>query len=90
MRRRMFLAGCSAALAQTPSTYFLTGSAADAHATTSPGYVLMGGGKDVDSAFQWLIRKSGGGDIVVIRASGAADTIPTSRAWAVSIRWSRW
>ena len=49
----------------------LTGSVADAHATTSPGYVLMGGGKDVDSTFQWLIRKSGGGDIVVIRASGA-------------------
>lgn len=67
----MFLAGCSAALAQTPSTYFLTGSAADARAATSPGYVLMGGGKDVDSAFEWLIRKSGGGDIVVIRASGA-------------------
>jgi cyanophycinase len=29
----------------------------------------MGGGTDVDSAFQWLIRKSGGGDSVVLRAS---------------------
>lgn len=71
MRRRLFLAGSGVALAQTPYPYFLTGSAADARTTASPGYVLMGGGKDVDRAFEWLIRKSGGGDIVVIRASGA-------------------
>jgi cyanophycinase len=71
MRRRLFLAGSGVALAQAPYKYFLTGSAADAAPKTSPGFVLMGGGKDVDSAFEWLIRKAGGGDIVVIRASGA-------------------
>ena len=70
MRRRLFLAGSTAALAQAPYQYFLTGSAADAKTKTSAGYLLMGGGKDVDAAFQWLIRKSGGGDVVVIRASG--------------------
>jgi cyanophycinase len=32
----------------------------------------MGGGRDVDEAFRWFIEKSGGGDVVVIRASGAA------------------
>src|SRR5580704_19014102 len=32
--------------------------------------VLMGGGKDVDSAFRWLIAKAGGGHVVVVRASG--------------------
>jgi cyanophycinase len=58
-------------MAQSPYQYFLTGSAADAHTQVSPGVVLMGGGKDVDRAFQWMIRKSGGGDVVVIRASGA-------------------
>jgi cyanophycinase len=31
----------------------------------------MGGGKDVDAAFRWLVRKSGGGDVVVLRASGS-------------------
>jgi cyanophycinase len=60
-----------AALAQTPNEYFLTGSGADVKKAVHPGVALLGGGKDVDAAFRWLIRKSGGGDVVVIRASGA-------------------
>lgn len=36
----------------------------------TPGLLLMGGGPDVDEAFEWMLRKSGGGDFVVIRASG--------------------
>jgi len=31
----------------------------------------MGGSTDVDAAFVWLIKNSGGGDILVLRASGA-------------------
>jgi len=31
----------------------------------------MGGGTDVDEAFRWLISNAGGGNIVVIRASGS-------------------
>ena len=38
--------------------------------TPTPGTLLMGGGKDLDEAFRWLIVKSGGGDIVVLRSSG--------------------
>jgi cyanophycinase-like exopeptidase len=37
---------------------------------TEPGFVLMGGGTDVDEAFKWMIDRSGGGDFVVIRATG--------------------
>ncbi|WP_395009575.1 cyanophycinase [Undibacterium sp.] len=37
---------------------------------TSGGTVLMGGNKDVDEAIKWMINKSGGGDFVVIRATG--------------------
>ena len=62
------------ACAQTatkPYTYYLTGSAADAKASTAAGFALVGGGKDVDAAFQWFVKKSGGGDVVVLRASGA-------------------
>lgn len=60
------------ATAQTlPYQYFLTGNAEDVKRAAQPGFVLLGGGKDVDRAFEWLIRKSGGGDVVVIRASGA-------------------
>jgi len=54
-----------------PYEYFLTGSAADVRPKNAPGFVLMGGGKDVDAAFRWLVRKAGGGDVVVLRASGA-------------------
>ncbi|OGO37057.1 MAG: hypothetical protein A2W35_11810 [Chloroflexi bacterium RBG_16_57_11] len=48
----------------------LLGNEADAHTPTSPGFLLAGGNTDVDSAMQWLIDQSGGGDFVVIRASG--------------------
>lgn len=46
------------------------GSASDVTTTCTAGTVLMGGGSDVDAAFTWMINKSGGGDFVVIRATG--------------------
>ncbi len=46
------------------------GSASDKTTTTSGGFVLMGGGTDVDAAMQWMINKAGGGDVVVIRSTG--------------------
>lgn len=62
----------SGARAQATSfTSWLTGDAADVQTTTSGGTVLMGGSTDVDAAIRWMIQKSGGGDFVVIRASGA-------------------
>lgn len=51
--------------------HFLAGNAADAAAKGRGGYVLAGGGADQPDAFRWLIDRAGGGDIVVIRASGA-------------------
>lgn len=51
--------------------YYLTGNAADASGTVSGGIGLMGGGTDVDALFTWMSGKAGGGDFVVIRASGA-------------------
>lgn len=50
--------------------YFVVGSQNDVVTTTTAGTALMGGGTDVDAAFQWMIGKSGGGDFVVIRATG--------------------
>lgn len=57
----------------TPYTYVRIGNAGDA--TVSPGdlgggIVLMGGGTDVDAAFQWMCQRHGGGDFLVIRATG--------------------
>jgi cyanophycinase len=74
MRRRMICLLAVAACAQAPDKpyeYYLTGNAGDVKPATRPGFVLMGGGKDVDAAFRWLVRKSGGGDVVVLRASGS-------------------
>jgi cyanophycinase-like exopeptidase len=51
--------------------YYLTGNAADAAGDTAPGIGLMGGGTDVDALFTWMSERAGGGDFVVIRASGA-------------------
>ena len=51
---------------------FIVGNAADAPPSQqlSPGLVLMGGGTDVDAAFQWMCQRAGGGDFVVIRTTG--------------------
>ena len=67
----LLAAALAAQDAPHPFDYFLTGNAADVAKKTSPGFVLMGGGKDVDAAFRWLVQKAGGGDVVVLRASGA-------------------
>jgi len=51
-------------------SYYRVGSPIDIATTTNPGTVLMGGGTDVDAAFQWMCARSGGGDFLVIRATG--------------------
>lgn len=53
--------------------YYPTGDVADVQPTrpTAQTAVLMGGGTDVEAAFRWMIQKSGGGNFVVIRATGA-------------------
>ncbi|MBE8719251.1 cyanophycinase [Sphingobacterium pedocola] len=48
----------------------IVGEVADVQTTTKSGVVIMGGGTDVDAAFRWMIERSGGGDVVVIRSSG--------------------
>jgi cyanophycinase len=47
------------------------GSSSDVTRTTSGGSVLMGGGTDVDAAMQWMIGRSGGGDVLVLRSTGS-------------------
>ena len=48
----------------------IVGDVADVQTTTKSGIVIMGGGTDVDAAFRWMIDRSGGGDVVIIRATG--------------------
>ena len=51
--------------------YFQRGSTSDASPKTEGGFVLMGGGGDVDEAFQWMDDRGGHGDFLVLRGSGA-------------------
>ncbi|HET9818787.1 MAG TPA: cyanophycinase [Rhodanobacteraceae bacterium] len=73
----MLLAGlCGAARARADGTgyqYFSIGNvSAPTPAKTSPGLLLMGGGREIEAAFKWFVRKAGHGHIVIIRASGDA------------------
>jgi cyanophycinase len=51
---------------------YLVGDEADRDVRPDgPGLILMGGGRDVDAAFEWWRPRLAGGDVVVLRASGA-------------------
>ncbi len=53
-------------------SHWLTGRAEDATVRDPVGgLLLMGGGADVDAAFAWQRDRITGGDVVVLRASGA-------------------
>jgi len=56
--------------------YSVSGSTTDVDRPTTPGYLLMGGGTDVDDAMRWLIAHAGGGDILVLRATGTGAYNP--------------
>lgn len=66
----LVLSALPALAAKKNYQYFVVGNSGDVVTSTTPGTVMMGGGTDVDAAFQWMIGKSGGGDFVVIRATG--------------------
>lgn len=53
-----------------PASIGIIGDTANVVKPVSGGLVLMGGGTDVDAAFKWMIEKSGGGDVVILRATG--------------------
>jgi len=71
----------SACLAQSAPhfEYFRVGNGTDASASTRPGFALMGGGADLDEAFRWLCDHAGGGDLLVLRATGKDDYNPYIR-----------
>ena len=61
---------------ETKYQYFRAGNPQDVVTKTQFGIALMGGGKDFDDAFSWMCQKSGGGDFLVIRATGDDDYNP--------------
>lgn len=64
------------AQSQPSYRYLRTGNPVAAASTPRAGFALMGGGKDLDEAFRWLCDRSGGGDLLVLRATGGDDYNP--------------
>ncbi|WP_129714588.1 cyanophycinase [Pedobacter sp. SYP-B3415] len=58
------------AVRKRPASLGVVGDTANVTTPVKGGLVLMGGGADVAAAFKWMITRSGGGDVVIIRASG--------------------
>ncbi len=53
-------------------TSFFTGDTSDVQSNSyQPGIVLAGGGPDNDDAMRWMLARAGGGDVLVLRASGS-------------------
>jgi cyanophycinase len=50
---------------------YLTGDAADVTTPAKGGLLLMGGSTDVDAAIRWFLQRASGGDVVIIRSTGA-------------------
>jgi len=57
-------------IAQSFTSYF-TGDTANVATSTQGVTVLMGGATENDNAMSWFLQHSGGGDIVVLRATGS-------------------
>ena len=59
-----------AAASGAPYKYIRIGNPKNIRVSPHAGYALIGGGEDLDEAFQWLCARSAGGDFLVVRASG--------------------
>lgn len=57
-------------LSKSAASIGIKGDTNDIATNTSAAFVLMGGGADVTAAIKWMLERSGGGDVVVIRATG--------------------
>jgi len=65
--------GCATSPFQPGFDYYITGNAEDVVTETGGLLVMQGGGDDVDFNYQRMGELSGGGDFVVLRASGGDD-----------------
>lgn len=53
-------------------TSFFTGDTADVVATATGGVCMMGGATEDDNAMRWFLQRCGGGDVLVMRATGSS------------------
>lgn len=51
--------------------HYVTGDDRDVESAPGGGLILMGGGTDVDAAFEWASARAASGDVVILRTTGA-------------------
>lgn len=56
-----------------PGSIGIIGDTADVQTPVKGGVALIGGGGSVNGAFKWMLERSGGGNVVVLTASGNSD-----------------
>src|SRR3569623_1959641 len=66
----LFASAYAAAGETTPYRYLRAGEPANITVHPRAGFALMGGGTDLDEAFQFLCDRADGGDMLVLRARG--------------------
>ena len=69
----VLVVSCAAGPWPTGYRYYVTGNPADVETETRGLVVLQGGGDDVDENYKRMGEFAGGGDFVVLRASGGDD-----------------
>ncbi len=62
--------GTTNPIKRRPGSIGIVGDTANVIKAVNAGLVLMGGGTDVAPALKWMMDRSGGGDVVIIRVSG--------------------
>ncbi len=76
----LLAAGALASLSQSPAyRYMRSGEPSNIKVQPRPGFALMGGGTDLDVAFKFLCDRAGGGDFLVLRATGDDEYNPYVR-----------
>ena len=60
----------STANTRSEASIGILGDTSNVDTETESGFIVMGGGPDVDEAMKWMIERSGGGDFVIVRATG--------------------
>ena len=62
---------CVASVGAQSYMSYITGDSANVDVIPTRGFVLAGGATDNDNAMQWMLERANGGDVLVLRASGA-------------------
>ena len=73
MKTTLLLLALTTALSVSAQNYtsFFTGNTTDLITNPTGGICLMGGATESDQAMQWFLQRANGGDVLVLRASGA-------------------